>query len=284
MLPFVKMHGAGNDYIYIDCFAQPVPNQPEELARRLSERHTGVGGDGIVLVIPPTHPQADARMRMFNADGTESEMCGNATRCVAKLLYDRGIVPKEQMTLETGRGLLRMELREIINGQVRQVCVDMGEPVFLPGLIPTTLGNPGAGDVVDVPFRMADAELKVTCLSMGNPHCVTFVEELNDDWVLRIGPNIETAAEFPRRVNAEFVQILSTTELLMRVWERGTGETQACGTGACAAVVAGVLNGKIKRTVIVHLPGGDLEIEWRQADNHVYKTGPAVEVFRGVWP
>jgi len=271
---FTKMHGAGNDYVYVDCFQEPMPDDPAELARKVSDRHFGIGGDGLILICPSEI--ADARMRMFNADGSESEMCGNGVRCVAKYVHDHGIACKNTLQIETGRGVLAIEL-EIANQKVRRARVDMGEPILDPARIPTTLpGNPNA------PLDLGDCRLSVTCVSMGNPHCVTFVEELNDHWVLSVGPRIETDSHFPRRVNAEFVQVLSPSEARMRVWERGSGETLACGTGACAVCVAGALTGRTGRNVRVHLPGGDLEIHWAQ-DNHVYLTGPAVEVFSGEW-
>lgn len=273
---FTKMQGAGNDYVYVNCFAEPLPADPAELARKISDRHFGVGGDGLVLICPSK--TADARMRMFNADGSEAEMCGNAVRCVAKYVYDRGIAKKTSMAIETGRGVLLLGL-EVVDGRVERARVDMGPPILKAAEIPTTLaGEP----VVGVTLPLADRTLEVTCVSMGNPHCVTYVDKLSDDWVHRIGPQIERNEHFPRRVNAEFVEVVSPTEVRMRVWERGSGETLACGTGASAVCVAGVLAGKTGRHVLVHMPGGDLELEWA-ADDHVYMTGPAVEVFSGEW-
>ena len=273
---FTKMQGAGNDYIYVNCFDDPPPENPAEIARQISDRHFGVGGDGLVLICPSA--AADARMRMFNADGSEAEMCGNAIRCVAKYLFEHDVVASETMRIETGRGVLSLEL-EVNEGSVDRVRVDMGEPILEAAQIPTTLeGTP----VVNVPVTIAGETLVVTCVSMGNPHCVTFVDELSDKWVLRIGPAVESDPHFPRRVNAEFVQVLSPTEVRMRVWERGSGETLACGTGASAACVAGALAGRTQRKILAHLPGGDLELHWAD-DNHVYMTGPAVEVFSGEW-
>ena len=273
---FTKMHGAGNDYVYVNCFEEPVPPSTAEVARRISDRHRGVGGDGLILICPSE--RADARMRMFNADGSEAEMCGNGIRCVAKYLYDHGLTDKTNVTIETGCGILGLEL--FVEGdRVGRVRVDMGRPILAPGEIPTTLtGNP----VVNAPLNVAGQNLEVTCVSMGNPHCITFVEQLSDRWVLEIGPKVEKDHHFPHRVNAEFVQIVAPDEVLARVWERGSGETQACGTGAAAICVAGVLTGKTERRVTVHLPGGDLQLEWAD-DDHVYMTGPAVEVFSGVW-
>ncbi len=278
---FTKMHGAGNDYVYVDCFREPMPDNPAELARRISDRHFGVGSDGLVLICPSE--KADARMRMFNADGSEAEMCGNAIRCVAKYLFERGIAHRPTVQIETGRGILTLEL-ETAEGVVQRVRVDMGEPILEPDRVPTTLpGNPAfGGAAANVPLRLAERTIEVTCVSMGNPHCVTFVEQLDDTWVHQIGRQVETNPHFPRRTNAEFVQILSHEEVRMRVWERGAGETLACGTGACAVCVAGAITGRTGRRLTVHLLGGDLEIHWA-ADNHVYMSGPAVEVFEGVW-
>ena len=273
---FTKMQGAGNDYVYINCFLEPMPDKPARLAKQLSDRHFGVGGDGLILICPSE--VADARMRMFNADGSESEMCGNGVRCVAKYVYDHGLSNKETLAIETGRGVLTLDL-EMVDGLVERVRVDMGRPILTAAEIPTTLpGEP----VVRAKLHVAGRELEVTCVSMGNPHCVTFVDRLSDEWVLGWGPKIEVDSHFPRRVNAEFVQVLSTSEVRMRVWERGSGETLACGTGASAVCVAGVLAGVTERNIVAHLPGGDLELQWAEND-HVYLTGPAVEVFSGEW-
>ena len=274
---FTKMHGAGNDYVYIDCFSEPIPTEIAKTAIAISDRHTGVGGDGMVLICPSD--VADAQMRMFNADGSESEMCGNAIRCVAKFVYDRGIAKKPELKVETGRGVLTMQLSADRNGRVDRVRVNMGKPILDSALIPTSLpGDPPQDALLDVGGR----SIQVTCVSMGNPHCVTFVDEINDDWVLRIGPQIERHPAFPRRVNAEFVQILSRSEFKMRVWERGSGETMACGTGACAVAVAAALTGRTERIVTAHLRGGDLTLEWSEGGD-VFMTGPATEVFSGDW-
>ncbi len=269
---FTKMHGTGNDYVYVNCFEEPVPDNPAELARAVSDQHFGVGGDGLILICPSE--SANARMRMFNADGSEAEMCGNGIRCVAKYVYDHGICRNKTLTVATGGGLLSLEL-EVTDGLVRRVKVDMGEPILLPESVPTTLPS-NTAIVVD------GERLEVTCVSMGNPHCVTFVEELTDRWVLEIGPKIETDPHFPNRVNAEFVEVISPSEVRIRVWERGSGETLSCGTGAAAVCVAGVLLGHTDRKITAHLPGGDLELHWAD-DNHVYLTGEAVEVFSGEW-
>jgi diaminopimelate epimerase len=273
---FTKMQGAGNDYVYVNCFAEPIPDQPAVLAEQIADRHFGVGGDGLILICPSN--VADARMRMFNADGSESEMCGNGIRCVAKYVYDHGLSNKETLKIETGRGVLTLDL-EVVDGLVERVRVDMGRPILKAAEIPTTLpGDP----VVRAGLRIAGRELEVTCVSMGNPHCVTYVDRLSDEWVLGVGSKIETDPHFPRRVNAEFVEVISPGEVRMRVWERGSGETLACGTGASAVCVAGVLAGVTERKILAHLPGGDLELHWADND-HVYMTGPAVEVFSGEW-
>lgn len=276
-MKFTKMHGAGNDYVYVDCFAEPFPRDAAKLAIAVSDRHKGIGADGLILICPSE--QADARMRMFNADGSEAEMCGNGVRCVAKYVYDHGIARTDTLRIETGRGVLTLAV-ETARGRVERVRVNMGQPILEAAKIPTTL--PG-----DPPLRQklsaAGREFEVTCVSMGNPHCITFVDRLSDDWVLRVGPEVERHPAFPNRVNAEFVEVISPRELRMRVWERGSGETQACGTGACATAVAGALTGLTERRVLAHLPGGDLELEWSAA-GEVYLTGPAVEVFTGVWP
>jgi diaminopimelate epimerase len=276
LMRFTKMHGAGNDYVYVNAFEERLDADIAQLARTISDRHTGVGGDGLILICPSE--QADARMRMYNADGSESEMCGNGIRCVAKYVYDHGIARKPELKIETGRGVLTLQVFPE-NGLVQQVRVNMGAPILNAEQIPTTLqGNPP----VSVPLEVAGRTLSVTAVSMGNPHCVTFVDEITDELVLQIGPQVERHPAFPRRVNAEFVQILSRSEVRMRVWERGSGETMACGTGACAVLVAAVLNGLTDRKVLCHLPGGDLTLEWAES-GEVFMTGPAVEVFSGDW-
>ncbi|HEY3393185.1 MAG TPA: diaminopimelate epimerase [Lacipirellulaceae bacterium] len=279
---FTKMHGAGNDYIYVDCFAEAVPRDIPALARRMSERRFGVGADGLILICPSN--RADAEMRMFNADGSPAEMCGNGIRCVAKYLYDHGIRRRETLEIESAGRIFSLELK-IARGVVDRVRVDMGQPILIPEQIPTKLRAAGGPEqpVVDLPIAVGGRELRVTCVSMGNPHCVAFVEELSDELVLGIGPQLEVASQFPNRTNVEFAKVQSGRELEQRTWERGSGETLACGTGACAVSVAGVLTRRTGREVLIHLRGGDLEIEWREADNHVYMTGPAVEVFSGDW-
>jgi diaminopimelate epimerase len=275
---FTKMQGIGNDYVYVDCFAEPFPKDPAALARQIADRHFGVGGDGLILICPAENG-ADARMRMFNADGSESEMCGNGLRCVAKYVYDHGIARKPQLKLQTGRGVLSVEL-EVAGDKAQRVRVNMGEPILEAAKIPTRLaGNPP----VNAPLTIEGRTFEVTCVSMGNPHCVIFVERADDELVLSWGPKIERAPEFPARVNVEFVEVISPREVRQRTWERGSGETLACGTGASAVCVAGVLTGRTERKIVNHLLGGDLELHWNERDQCVYKTGPAVEVFSGEW-
>ena len=280
---FTKMHGIGNDYVYVDGFAGKPPADPAKVAVAISDRHFGVGSDGLILILPSE--VADARMRMFNADGSESEMCGNGLRCVAKYVYDHGIARKPRLKLETGRGVLAVDL-EVKQDKVSRVRVNMGRPIFQGSDIPTTLpGDPP----VNAPLAVAGTAFAVTCVSMGNPHAVGYVGDEyfapgGKDLVAEFGPLIEHAAAFPRRVNVHFVKVHSPAEATMRTWERGSGITLACGTGACAVCVAGVLTGRTGRTLLAHLPGGDLELEWSAADDHVYMTGPATEVFTGEWP
>ena len=277
-LPFTKMHGAGNDYVYLDCFNHPTPNEPAELSIKISDRRFGVGSDGLILIEPSDI--ADARMRMFNADGTLSEMCGNGIRCVAKYLFDHNIVSKPTMQIETGAGVLTLDV-QVSNDKVRLVCVDMGLPRLEASQVPTTLVS--SGNVINQTIEVAGKQLIVTCVSMGNPHCVCFVERATDELVLGLGPLVERHLHFPRRTNVEFVEIISPKEVRQRTWERGSGETWACGTGASAVCVAGVLTGKTERRIINHLLGGDLELYWNLDSDHVMMTGPAEEVFYGEW-
>jgi diaminopimelate epimerase len=275
---FTKMHGAGNDYVYIDCFAQSAPLDPAGLATQISHRRFGVGGDGLILILPSD--VADARMRMFNADGSESEMCGNGIRCVAKYVYDHGICQRDQLRIETGNGVLALQL-EVQNGQAVGITVDMGAPRTAPEQVPTTLSDQ---PVVDLPVEFAGRKLNVTCVSMGNPHCVIFVPEATDELVLGLGPKIENDPRFPKRTNVEFVEVISRSEVRQRTWERGSGETWACGTGASAVCAAGVLTGRTEREILNHLVGGDLRLRWDAATGHVMMTGGACEVFSGQWP
>ncbi|QDV58337.1 diaminopimelate epimerase [Rosistilla oblonga] len=277
-MQFTKMQGAGNDYVYIDCFAQPTPENIADLAIRISDRHFGVGGDGLVLIQPSEI--ADARMRMFNADGSESEMCGNAIRCVAKYLYDHDIRRTPTLNIETGVGVLKLDL-QAEGDRVQQVTVNMGKPILEAAEVPTTILP--SGRVVDEKFEIDGHQLSVTCVSMGNPHCVCFVESATDELVLGLGPKIEVDPRFPNRTNVEFVEVISRGELRQRTWERGSGETWACGTGASAVCAAAVLSGRTDRDVLIHLLGGDLRLRWDEASGDMFKTGPAVEVFTGQW-
>jgi len=274
---FTKMHGAGNDYIYVDCFAQRPPKNPGELARQLSDRHFGVGGDGLILICPSE--RADAEMRMFNADGSPAEMCGNGIRCVAKYLYDHGLCSKDRLRIESAGQLLTLDVN-VQGGKVQTVRVDMGEPILRGDAIPTTWQ---LDRVVNETLPLANRRFEVTCVSMGNPHCIIFVDEPTDELLLDVGPQIETDAHFPHRTNVEFVRVISPREVAQRTWERGSGETLACGTGASAVCVAGVLTGRTERVITNHLLGGDLLLEWDEASNHVFMTGSAVEVFNGEW-
>jgi diaminopimelate epimerase len=279
---FTKMHGLGNDYVYVDCFRQPPPRDAAALSRVISDRHFGVGSDGLILIGPSE--RADARMRMFNADGSEAEMCGNGVRCVAKYVYDHGIAVKPRLTIETGNGILMLDL-DVRDGKVERVTVDMGQPILDADKIPTTLPGPRIVNYSEPQWSNKHGfDGRLTCVSMGNPHAVYYSDDVAKVPLEVIGPQIENAAIFPRRINVHFVQVHSPGEVTMRTWERGSGVTLACGTGACAVAVAGVLTGRSARRITAHLPGGDLELHWSEADDHVYMTGPAVEVFSGEWP
>lgn len=278
MLRFTKMHGLGNDYVYVDGFDQNIPDAPGELAKVIADRHFGVGGDGMILILPSD--SADVRMRMFNADGSEGEMCGNGVRCVAKYAWDHGRSEANPMHVETGAGILKIDL-QVRNDKVQSATVDMGEPVLDAEKIPSKL--PGERNV-DVPLEIGGRTMKVTCVSMGNPHAVVFVEDAGSVLLEQWGPELENHPSFPNRINAHFVQVHDKTEVTVRTWERGSGVTLACGTGASAVCVAGVLTGRTDRAIIGHLPGGDLNLHWQESDNHVKMTGPASEVFSGEWP
>jgi len=277
-MKFTKMHGIGNDYVYVDTFGQPEPEDPSKLAVVISDRHFGVGSDGLILISPS--PRADARMRMFNADGSEGEMCGNGIRCVAKYLYDRGLARRRQVTIETGRGVLTVEV-EADGARATRIRVEMGPPILEAAEIPTRLpGNPP----IDAPLEVGDWRLAVTAVSMGNPHAVIYVPKLEGFPLEILGPQVERHPLFPRRVNVHVVEVLSADEVRMRTWERGSGLTLACGTGACAVCVAGVLSQRTNPRIVAHLPGGDLELDWPARDASVFLTGPATEVFTGDWP
>jgi diaminopimelate epimerase len=277
-MKFTKMHGLGNDYVYVSTFDRKPPTDPARLAVAISDRHFGIGSDGLILIGPSEC--ADARMRMFNADGSESEMCGNGVRCVAKYVHDHGIARKPRVTIETGRGVLTLDL-EVAGGKVQRVRVDMGVPILQGSDIPTKLpGDPPLNVAVEV----GGQTVGVTAVSMGNPHAVVYVKYVERFTVESLGPLLEHHPAFPRRVNAHFVEVISPEEVKMRTWERGSGMTLACGTGACAVCVAGVLTGRTGRTILAHLPGGDLRLEWPDDGASVFMTGPATEVYSGEWP
>jgi len=272
-LRFTKMHGIGNDYVYVDCFAQRVVD-PGALARRVSPRQTAIGADGVILIGPSS--VADCRMEMYNADGSRGEMCGNGIRCVGKYVYEHGHVRDTALRVETDAGIKHLALR-VTAGRVEAVTVDMGEPILDGPRIPAA----AEGQIISAPLDVNGDTHHITCVSMGNPHCVVFVSDVEQLALATIGPQFENHPFFPKRVNTEFVRAVNRQTLRMRVWERGSGETAACGTGACAVVVAAVLNQKSERRARVLLNGGELDIEWRAADNHVEMTGPAEEVFTG---
>lgn len=273
-LKFTKMHGCGNDYIYFNCFETPIAN-PEELAIKLSDRHKGVGGDGVILVCPSDI--ADAKMRMFNLDGSEGKMCGNGVRCVAKLVYDTGICRNETLKIETLSGIKTCKVTAE-NGKAVAVTVDMGRAILTPDDVPVKLDGEA---VINREHEFADGRFNITCVSMGNPHCVIFGDDPDNLELEKIGPHFEHDEIFPEQVNTEFIQVIDDHTLKMRVWERGSGETMACGTGACASAVAAVLCGHCKKgeDILVHLRGGDLVINY--TDDRVQMTGEAVTVFTG---
>ena len=277
MMRFTKMHGCGNDYVYINCFRETVES-PGEFAKAVSNRHFGIGSDGLVLICPSD--KADCRMRMFNPDGSESEMCGNAVRCVAKYVYDRNIIHKKFVTVETLAGIRTVDVHTDDNDIARTLTVDMGEPVTNANEIPVIAA---ASPVTDLPLAAYGCEFRAVCVSMGNPHAVIFIDEdVSSFDVEKFGRVFEQNSLFPNKANIEFVNIISPDRLKMRVWERGTGETLACGTGTCATVVAACLSGvSPRRPVTVELLGGELIIEWNENDGHVYMTGPAEFTFDG---
>ena len=274
VIKFTKMHGIGNDYIYINCM-ESVPERLPDLAIEMSDRHFGVGGDGIVLICPSEI--ADFRMRMFNNDGSEARMCGNASRCIAKYVHDHGLTDKQRINLETLSGIKVLSLNMNDEGEVESVTVDMGEPELEAASVPVVTASE---KMIEETVETSSGSVKVTAVSMGNPHGVIFVDRIEDVDFDKLGPELEHHPMWPDRANIEFLQILSPSEARMRVWERGTGETLACGTGACASAVAAALTGRCDRKVTIHLRGGDLTIEWG-ADGHVMMTGSATEVFEG---
>lgn len=273
-MKFTKMHGAGNDYIYVNAMQEQVLN-PSDIAIRISDRHFGIGSDGLVLIT--TSDCADFRMRMFNSDGSESEMCGNASRCIGKYVFDKGLTDKQSVTLETKAGIKVLDLI-VVDGKVSTVRVDMGEPILEPVNIPMDFPGDYA---IQVPVTVRGKEYLLNGVSMGNPHAVIFMEGIEALNLPVIGPEFEHNELFPKRTNTEFVEIIDNEHVRMRVWERGAGETLACGTGACAVLVAGVLSGALHRKAQVDLRGGTLQIEWNAENNHVYMTGDAVTVFEG---
>lgn len=304
---FVKMHGLGNDYVYVNAFEEQVAD-PAGLAVRVSDRHRGIGSDGLILIAPSE--VADVRMEMYNADGSRGKMCGNGIRCVAKFAVERGLVKGAArpagskarstnalaqalrdatvyLTVETDSGIRELAAIRDAAGKVSLVSVDMGAPILAAAEVPVDVSKLGSGKadepIVKLPLAIPSGKLSMTCVSMGNPHAVFFVDDLAAIDLAKDGPFVETHAAFPDRVNAHFVQVLSSKEVRMLTWERGSGATQACGTGACAVAVAGVLEGRTERTVTAHLPGGDLILEWSD-DGKVYMTGPAEEAFTGCWP
>ena len=293
-MKFTKMHGCGNDYVYVNLFEEQVPD-PAAAAIRLSDRHFGIGSDGMILIAPSEI--ADFRMIMYNADGSQGQMCGNGIRCVGKYVYDHGMTDKTTITVETGAGVKTLHLTTE-HGKMKTARVDMGKPILNAAEIPAIADSgvnslevfPDAADapasspevrIIDAPFDVDGAIYHMTCVSMGNPHAVTFLDDIASLNLEAIGPSFENHPRFPERINTEFIRIIDRTHTEMRVWERGSGETLACGTGACASVVACVLNGLTERAVNVKLLGGSLDIEWDPTDRHVYMTGPATTVFEG---
>lgn len=273
-MKFTKMEGLGNDYVYVNCFEETVEN-PEQLAVKVSDRHFGIGSDGLILIKPSD--VADFCMDMYNADGSRSEMCGNGIRCVAKYVYDKGLTDQTNISVETLAGIKYLDLK-VENGKVSMVTVNMGAPELIPERIPVKSDK---DILVSEPIMVEGEEYKMTCVSMGNPHCVVFVEDTKNFPLEKVGPLFENHELFPNRINAEFIQILDRKTVNMRVWERGTGETLACGTGACASTVACILNDLTDEEITLHLLGGDLRVRWDREENFVYMTGPATVVFDG---
>lgn len=274
-MKFTKMQGIGNDYVYVDCTKENKIENPAELSKKVSNRHFGIGSDGLILI--ENSNVADFKMAIYNADGSQAEMCGNGIRCVAKFVFDKGLINKENITIETLAGIKQLKL-STENGKVKKVRVDMGEPILEAKKIPVISDkNP----VIDLQLQAADKTFTAICVSMGNPHAITFVNNVEEFDVEKYGKILEIKKEFPKHSNIEFVELIDKNNIKMRVWERGSGETLACGTGSCASVVACILNNKTERKVNVHLLGGTLEIEWNKQNNHVYMEGPAEIVFEG---
>ena len=273
-MKFTKLHGCGNDYVYVNLFEETIEN-PAELSIEISDRHFGIGSDGLITIGPSE--VADFRMRIYNADGSEAEMCGNGIRCVAKYVYDHKLTTKTEISVESGAGIKYLKLF-VEEGKVSQVRVDMGEPILTPDLIPVVADGE---KVIDEEIEVCGKNWKMTCVSMGNPHAVVFVDDVENFELEKYGPHFENHPRFPKRTNTEFVKVISRNEASMRVWERGSAETWACGTGTCATAMACILNGLTDNKVLVHLRGGDLTIEYDEKTNHVFMTGPATEVFNG---
>lgn len=273
-MKFTKMEGLGNDYVYVNCFRETVDN-PSEVAKKVSDRHFGIGSDGLILIRPSE--VADFRMDMYNADGSQAEMCGNGIRCVAKYVYDYGLTDKTSISIETLAGIKYLDL-QVTDGKVSLITVNMGSPELVPDKIPVISDSKR---VVDEPIEVGGTTYTMTCVSMGNPHCIVFVEDTASFPLETVGPLFENHERFPKRVNTEFIQLLDRKTVNMRVWERGSGETLACGTGACASAVACILNGLTENEITLHLLGGDLIVRWDQEENLVYMTGPARVVFDG---
>ncbi len=277
MIKFTKMHGLGNDYVYIDCTKKELDEDIQELAKKMSNRHFGIGSDGIILICKSKI--ADFKMRMFNYDGSESEMCGNGIRCVGKFVYDKGLTNKEELKIETLAGIKILKLN-IENNKVKTINVDMGEPILDPKQIPViSEENP----TIHLTVEALNKKFECACVSMGNPHAIIEVEKTDEFEIEKYGPELEINDKFPNKANIEFIQIIDEGHIKMRVWERGAGETLACGTGACAVCVSSNLKGKTNNKVEVQLLGGNLQIEWNKENNHVYMTGPAKTVFEGTW-
>ena len=273
-MKFTKMHGIGNDYVYVNCFEESVKN-PAEVSKFVSDRHFGIGSDGLILISPSAI--ADFRMNIYNADGSQAELCGNGIRCVAKYVYDYGLTDKTEISVETLAGIKYLRL-QVENGKVASVEVNMGAPILEPKEIPVAVEE---SPVVNVPVEVKGKIYHMTCVSMGNPHAIIFMNNVKDLDIAAIGPYFENHTVFPKRTNTEFVEVLDRNTVNMRVWERGSDETLACGTGACATTVACILNDKTENEVTVHLLGGDLKIRWDREANQVYMTGPATVVFDG---
>lgn len=273
-MKFTKMEGLGNDYIYVNCFQETIDN-PKEFAIKYSDRHFGIGSDGLIMICPSEI--ADFQMVMYNADGSQAEMCGNGIRCVGKYVYDYGLTTKTDVAIETLAGIKYLKLT-VVDGKVAEITVDMGAPELVAKNIPVDYEKE---QVIDESIEVGQKEYRMTCVSMGNPHAIVFVDDVKNFPLEQVGPMFEHHPAFPKRVNTEFIEVLNDAEVNMRVWERGSGETLACGTGACASTVACVLNHKTKDEIVLHLLGGDLRVKWDQEQNKIYMTGPARVVFDG---